>query len=269
MLNGGSYIRGFSLVELSIVLVILGLLTGGILSGQSLIRASELRGVVSEFQTYQSAIMTFRDKYMSLPGDFRDATKFWGYASGVTGCVTNSGATANANGTCDGNGNGQVAGAAAANATGESFQFWRQLALAGLIEGTYTGTAASGANIGSVPRENVPASRLSQGAWNVGYQGAVSNTARYLVDYGNEVTFGAYVDASNRSIGKIMRPEEAWNIDTKIDDGRPAYGKTIARFWNNECSAPDSGTAAVDNLNASYRVSDTSLQCAFHFVRMF
>ena len=68
----------FSLVELSIVLVILGLLTGGILTGQNLIRAAELRSVVTEFQTYQTAVMTFRDKYFALPGDMTNATDFWG-----------------------------------------------------------------------------------------------------------------------------------------------------------------------------------------------
>ena len=70
--------QGFSLVELSIVLVILGLLTGGILTGQSLIRAAELRSVTTEFQKYQTAMMTFRDRYMALPGDMRNATAFLG-----------------------------------------------------------------------------------------------------------------------------------------------------------------------------------------------
>ena len=51
--------KAFSLVELSIVLVILGLLTGGILAGQNLIRAAELRSVITEFKTYQTAVMTF------------------------------------------------------------------------------------------------------------------------------------------------------------------------------------------------------------------
>jgi prepilin-type N-terminal cleavage/methylation domain-containing protein len=57
----------FSLVELSIVLVILGLLTGGILTGQNLIRAAELRAVVTEFNRYQTAVRTFEDKYSPFP----------------------------------------------------------------------------------------------------------------------------------------------------------------------------------------------------------
>ena len=69
---------GFSLVELSIVLVILGLLTGGILAGQSLIRAAELRSVATESQRYMAALNSFRDKYFALPGDMANATAFWG-----------------------------------------------------------------------------------------------------------------------------------------------------------------------------------------------
>ena len=69
---------GFSLVELSIVLVILGLLTGGILAGQNLIRAAELRSVTTQFQNYHAAVMTFRDKYFALPGDMANAEDFWG-----------------------------------------------------------------------------------------------------------------------------------------------------------------------------------------------
>ena len=68
----------FSLVELSIVLVILGLLVGGILSGQSLIRAATLRSFVKQHEQHYTAVMSFRDKYSQLPGDMNNATQFWG-----------------------------------------------------------------------------------------------------------------------------------------------------------------------------------------------
>ena len=71
-----SHISAFSLVELSIVLVILGLLVGGVLSGQSLIRAAELRSVTTEYSRYTTAISSFRDKYFALPGDMSNATSF-------------------------------------------------------------------------------------------------------------------------------------------------------------------------------------------------
>ena len=64
----------FTLVELSIVIVIIGLLIGGILGGQSLIHASELKSVISDFQKYQSAITQFRTQYNAWPGDMPNAT---------------------------------------------------------------------------------------------------------------------------------------------------------------------------------------------------
>ena len=70
--------KAFSLVELSIVLVILGLLVGGILSGQSLIRAAQLRSVTADYTRFVTAVNTFRDKYFALPGDMTNAQSVWG-----------------------------------------------------------------------------------------------------------------------------------------------------------------------------------------------
>ncbi|MBX9726410.1 MAG: prepilin-type N-terminal cleavage/methylation domain-containing protein, partial [Rickettsiales bacterium] len=107
------HVTAFSLVELSIVLVILGLLVGGVLSGQSLIRAAELRAVSTEYSRYVTSAQTFRDKYFALPGDMNNATRFWGNLGG-TNCTNSAGTSAVTTGTCDGNGDGQVGVAAAA-----------------------------------------------------------------------------------------------------------------------------------------------------------
>jgi prepilin-type N-terminal cleavage/methylation domain-containing protein len=98
--------RGFSLVELSIVLVILGLLVGGVLSGQSLIRASELRKVTTEYTSIVAAVGSFREKYLYLPGDFPNASQFWGAAAAGAGCwfTPNPGTVP----TCSGNGDGRL-----------------------------------------------------------------------------------------------------------------------------------------------------------------
>ena len=120
----------FSLVELSIVLVILGLLTGGILTGQNLIRAAELRSVTTQLQAYQTAVMSFRDTYQAVAGDMRNATRFWGYSSGITACDNLTGAADAPAGVCDGNGDGRVilSSSAGAHAARESYQFWRRRA---------------------------------------------------------------------------------------------------------------------------------------------
>ncbi len=261
---------GFSLVELSIVLVILGLLTGGILSGQSLIRAAELRSVSSEFQRYTAAVQTFRDKYMAIPGDMPSATRFWGRYSTAAWCLTNSAAAVNAStGTCDGNSTGTLQRPAAASQSSERFQFWRQLALAGLVEGTYNGLAGSGSDEDGDLGDNMPGGKMGNTGWHAHSIISSDDAAIYYnTPYGNGFLFGG-VQANGRPQTQVLKPEEAWNIDTKMDDGRPAYGKVIAGYWNNACAVNESGALTASNLNARYKLEDTSLRCVLMFRELF
>lgn len=253
--------RGFSLVELSIVLVILGLLTGGILAGQSLIRAAELRAISTEYSRYITASQTFRDKYFAVPGDFRDATKFWGYQSGA-GCITNSAVSPNPAGTCDGNGDAALTFGAASQ-SGEVFQFWRHLAMAGLIEGTYTGLAGSGGSLHTTFNSNIPASKLGSSGW------AIRTVTTYVAgdannfagNYGTYFIFGAAL-ANDLPYTASLQPEEAWNIDTKVDDGKPSTGKVIAN-WRTACA----NSASASDTAATYKLDTRSAVCSLFFIQ--
>lgn len=255
----------FSLVELSIVLVILGLLTGGILAGQSLIRAAELRSVSTEYQRYVTATQTFRDKYLALPGDMPNATRFWGDDNSA---CADAGIPNGTPGTCNGNGDGMIHGALAVSASGETFQLWKQLALAGLIEGNYTGISGTGSGYDAVLGTNVPVSKLSNAGWSLQYVDTGNTLVNYTLPshYGNVFIFGT--EYPNWETGSpALRPEEAWNIDTKLDDGLPASGRIIGRYWNNLCSEPNSGAPATTNLDARYRLTDSSVQCSL-FIKL-
>lgn len=256
--------RGFSLVELSIVLVILGLLTGGILAGQSLIRASELRAVTTERDRYVTAAQTFRDKYFAIPGDMNNATKFWGddNAACPDGAVPNG-----TPGTCSGNGDGRINLAAAGGATGEAFQFWKQLALAGLIEGSYTGLASAAATDDTTIGTNVPRSKINSAGWYTQWFGDIpGDGAMYALDYGNPLVIAA-PSGTGWIRAAVMKPEEAWNIDTKTDDGRPGFGNVVPRFWNNACAT--GGATQADRANSNYNLSVSSNQCMLFFVKAF
>lgn len=256
----------FSLVELSIVLVILGLLVGGVLAGQSLIRAAELRAVSTEYQRYLTATQTFRDKYFAIPGDMSNATMFWGFqgAAAAPGCVSNSGITAvTSTGTCDGNGNGRP-GFSAAGASGEVYQFWRQLTSAGMVEGAYSGIAG---NIGPFEINatvNVPKSKLNNAAWSAYYRGIQGDTRYFSADYGNAFVVGAKNGSDHNNLA-LLKPEEAWNIDTKMDDGRPGTGKIIGLYWNNLCAAASANT----DYASSYNLASNSVQCVLYFTNAF
>jgi prepilin-type N-terminal cleavage/methylation domain-containing protein len=256
--------KGFSLIELSIVLVILGLLTGGILAGQSLIRASELRAVSTEYSRYITVGQTFRDKYFALPGDFRDATRFWNRMTNTSDCVSNSGlSAAGTPGACDGNGDG-VLGNATASLSGENVQFWRQLALAGLIEGTYTGQAGSGGPLHFVRSSNVPASKLGNAMWGIrGLGGVAAHSTYFTYTYNIFLQVGGQNPADD-NYAAVFKPEEVWNIDMKMDDGKPGRGKIMIRHFT---SCTD--TTDPTNLDANYLLTSTSIACAIMFPNAF
>lgn len=255
--------NGFSLIELSIVLVILGLLAGGILAGQSLIRAAELRSITSEYQRYQAAGHTFRDKYMAIPGDMTNATRFWGRANTTADCVTNSSAAVNAStGTCDGDGDGRIFYGTTIGRTGEVFQFWRQLALAGLIEGNYDGMSGSAGLIDHNYGVNSPQSRISSVGWGASWAnnaaGAQTNVFRY--DYANSMTIGT--DLNTWADGTFLKAEEAWGIDTKLDDGIPGIGKIHVYPVGLNCNNSANNT----DYSATYKLNNTtSNACALIF----
>lgn len=254
---------GFSLVELSIVLVILGLLTGGILTGQNLIRAAELRGVVTEFQLFQTATQTFRDKYFALPGDMLNATDFWG---ATASCPDTAGTGTQ---TCNGNGNGKILPVNAASEYNEPYTFWQHLANAGLISGTYTGISGAGGQFGSISGENSPHSRTSNASWGVStYDNTDGSLAwPFEIDFGNNFIVGAECGAGLQNRCEIMTPEEAWGIDKKIDDGKPARGFVVIDGTDatTEC-ANGSGTTDFD---ADYALSTSSIECSLRFIKSF
>lgn len=248
----------FSLVELSIVLVILGLLTGGILAGQSLIRASEQRNFMSQIQRYSSSVIAFRDKYMAIPGDMNNATRFWGAADGSTG-ITVACLTATATGTCNGNGDGSLNTPAYSL---ESYRFWQQMALAGLIEGTYTGVTGPLATEDVIAGTNVPSTKLSatsvinaQSLPNV----TSASTWWFRGSYGYVAyLLGADTNGTNFNGDSAVIPAEmAWNIDAKLDDGKPGTGRvtTMLNSRRSQCASTDDPATAV------YMVTSTADGC--------
>jgi prepilin-type N-terminal cleavage/methylation domain-containing protein len=259
----------FSLVELSIVLVILGLLVGGVLSGKSLIRAAEMRAVSSEVSRYVTAVQTFRDKYMAIPGDMANAHLFWGARDGGNGYGGDCRLETNATGTCSGNGNGRIVSydgvdPDASSYTFESYLAWDHLARAGLIEGTYTGNGANiagnticvDASNGSVPGCNVPRSKLAANTmWNfVFYGNLTSHPYLFNGDYGHSLQLTRGPGWIN-PINGLLSPEEVWNIDTKVDDGRPATGRLVASRRDGQCLVGNPGLTATNPGTNQYQLS--------------
>ena len=69
--------QGFTLVELSVVLVIIGLIVASVVAGKELIRNSQLQSVIRVAQSYEGAIRAFRWRYKAFPGDMSNAEEYW------------------------------------------------------------------------------------------------------------------------------------------------------------------------------------------------
>lgn len=241
--------KGFSLIELSVVLVVLALLTGGILGGQALIKASKLRAVGSEFNQWVTAVNAFDLKYSALPGDMRDAEEYWGDGDG-------------AGETWNGNGDGAIELPDDGDEPGEMFTFWQHLALAGMINGEFTGIAGSGSNEHAVAGENVPVSKFDNGGWS-----AITETwpaSDFDLDYGNTLLIGAFTPTWETA-GRLFTPEEAWSIDKKHDDGKPGQGAVVSNYWNDGCADAASRT----DYGADYKLEEDSAECALFFRKAF
>jgi len=114
---------GFTLVEIAIVLVIIGLLLGGVLKGQELITQAKIKNVANDFNGLTSAIYSYQDRYKRLPGDDPGAGR-WTFTGGGGGAVP------------AGNGDNVVGGTyESTNNANESRLFWAHLRLAGFIGG--------------------------------------------------------------------------------------------------------------------------------------
>ena len=106
--------RGFTLVEIAIVLVIIGLLLGGILKGQEMIVQAKIKNVVSDLNGVTAAVSSYQNRYRALPGDDKSANARW--------TLTNQ----------QGDGNGTISGKYnTSTASDESALFWLHLRLAG------------------------------------------------------------------------------------------------------------------------------------------
>ncbi|WP_020183606.1 MULTISPECIES: prepilin-type N-terminal cleavage/methylation domain-containing protein [unclassified Methylotenera] len=204
---------GFTLIELAIVLVIIGLLLGGVLRGQELINSAKVKNMARDFQNVQVYIYGYQDKYRALPGDDAAAKAHLGTAADQAGT---------------GSGNGQIGGNwDSTTITDESVIFWQHVRLAGLAPGStvvgaggYYPTNADGGKLGVqglASAANIP-SGLS----------------------------GSYVVCSGAILGKFAK-----QLDTTLDDSETStgsmriYAAGSATTWVTSANATDSSVFNV------------------------
>lgn len=208
---------GFTLVELSIALVIIALIIGGVMVGRDLLSTAQINAGIHQLEGYQSAVNNFRLRYQGIPGDIRDATDQFSNTAWPD--------------LVNGDGDGLLRDASGEEAdpddsalerdtfTGELPQFWYQLSAARMVDAEFDGQFTIGASF--------PYSKAGSGG--IAAYGIADDTNYFYIGMITPTdTVGQTVLTQN-----ALTPEQAWQMDRKMDDGHPMQGIVRAAGGSN------------------------------------
>lgn len=251
--------EGYTLVEMSIVLVLLGLLVGGVLAGQTLLKSYRLKGVLEEKEQYAAAVNLFSQKYNAFPGDFAGAAQLWGQSDGC------GGASASEIASCNGDNDGYI--------DGNEFSYvWNHLGRAGFADQTYPISFPTDTSLISnylSAGDTMPESPVGGAGWvirYVGLVGDVQNPGYFRGSYGHSLHL---MRPSSDDVVAAVTPVDAQSMDEKVDDGFPArgvfivlQGSGLGAAWelsNPDCTVKANGNAPTDDtdLDAAYDATGT------------
>ena len=206
--------RGFTLIEIAIVLVILGLLLGGVVKGQELITSGRVRHLIAQQEGIKAAFFGFQDRFRGIAGDFVSASQ-------MLRCPTGS--------TClNGNGNGAIEAhavpalvAGAPSEVHEELLAWMHLDSAGFLNGGHAMNSGDAAASDTNSPKNL------------------SNVHMQIIYDGNYADAGAAVNKHNLKTGPQIPVEILAEVDRKIDDGNGTRGAfRYSTYSGNAPSAP-------------------------------
>ncbi len=209
--------KGFSLIELSIVIIVVGLIVSSVLFVNKIVYQAKIRAVISEYQTYDGAYTSFQDKFNAVPGDMPNAWDYWG-----TDCATSAAL-------CNGNGNFEIPhNVNVITETYELIKAWKHLSLANLIDEDYTIQH----NINITAGTHIAKSIYEKGGWYMN---------RYIwwaqnIDSAIGTKHRFNLGSKRRNFlyhAPLFLTAESYSIDLKIDDSYPYTGNVISHGGHN------------------------------------
>ncbi len=235
-------VAGFTLIELSIVLLIISLIAGGVATGRSLIRSAKIVDVIDDINQYQTAVKAFELEYNGLPGDLLNAAEYW------------PGQTHSGNG--DGDIGDSVIGNTEAYYIGEDSTFFEHLSLANLTDGAYIGNGqwTIGTNLPKTSIENNTFKPYFNSRKNLFLMGD-----KYDLTYNNFLVYEKTGDGDN-----AISPNDAYRIDLKLDDGLPGVGnftvstRIVDKDTKELCAKSHT---SVDMPTTKYDISHSQSKC--------
>lgn len=228
--------QGFTLIEIAIVLVIIGLLLGGILKGQELITSARVRNLIAQQDGVKAAFFGFQDRFRAFPGDYTAAT------TNIVGVLNTTGCGVSGN-SGNGNGNGRVE--TGSGGLYEDLLAWEHLSKAGFITGTYT-CSSSGASPTTSPVN--PYGIYMQLVFD-GVYGETTSPSRHNIKSGSQVPVDIIAE-----------------MDRKIDDGAPFTGGFQFSSYAGNGTSPEisSGTnpcTAGTGASATWAATNGQTNC--------
>ncbi len=203
--------QGFTLVELAIVLIVIGIIIGGITVGTGLIRQSKLNSIITDARNYEAAYVNFMNRYLKAPGDLDYANTLW-----TSNCTV-------ASVSCSGNGNGLID--ASASGIDESWLAWKHLDLSGFLNQGMVLVPSTTSSTVPVISQNVPAGKIdgtgymmSVGSDTVIGSGGATHPSGLWNDSRTNAVFIAKTAANNKLTGGSITSEDAFTLDKKFDD---------------------------------------------------
>jgi prepilin-type N-terminal cleavage/methylation domain-containing protein len=254
---------GYNLLEMTVVLVIVSLLIGGVTVGKFIIEAAQIRNQVTDLQRYMTATSLFINKYGYLPGDIPDSV---GVPYGLPAV----------NGTNSGQGNGWINTFTGPGFSGvsrspisEPAAFFVDLGAAKLIPGTYTYDPTWTKYLvgpGTQPGTIFPPIRINP-QYGITVSSPTKTELWFFLGISNPGTYSAAVTFNNLSTKGVLTPAQAYAIDAKMDDGTPSTG-TVRAVIPNAASYVLDGTldktaaaCVVDATAQNYNTGNINLLC--------